>query len=70
MTGKIKTLTEKGYGFISMGKGEKDMFFHLRELNGVSFNELRVNDVVSFDVVQSDRGPHAVNVVLGSEESE
>jgi len=61
-TGKVKTLTDKGYGFIGMGQGQKDMFFHARELRGVSYEELAVGDEVSFDTEQGEKGAYAVNV--------
>jgi len=62
MTGTIKTLTEKGFGFISREGEEKDLFFHSTELKGVTFDELKVGDVVSFDVVDGEKGPAATNV--------
>lgn len=62
MTGKIKTLTEKGFGFITPDGGDKDVFFHSSALSGVEYNDLQVGDTVSFDVEQSDKGPRAVNV--------
>ena len=65
MTGKIKTLKEKGFGFITIdgaGPGEKDLFFHSNALVGVSFNELHEGDAVSFDTEESPKGLNAVNV--------
>ena len=63
MEGTIKTLLgEKGYGFISREGEEKDLFFHSKELNGVSFDELKVGDKVTFEVVQGEKGPAATNV--------
>ena len=62
MTGTIKTLTEKGYGFISREGETKDLFFHSKDLNGVTFDELRVGDTLSFDVTQGEKGPAATNV--------
>ena len=62
MTGTIKTLTEKGFGFISREGEEKDLFFHSNELKGVEFNELKVGDKVTFDVVEGEKGPAATNV--------
>ena len=62
MTGTIKRLTEKGFGFIAREGEAKDLFFHSKELNGVTFDELRVGDTVSFEVVQGEKGPSAVNV--------
>lgn len=62
MTGTIKTLTEKNFGFISREGEAKDLFFHANDLNGVAFSELKVGDVVSFDVVDGEKGPSAKNV--------
>lgn len=62
MTGTIKTLTDKGFGFISREGETKDLFFHSKELNGVMFNELKVGDMVSFEVVDGPKGPAATNV--------
>ncbi len=62
MTGTIKTLTDRGFGFIAREGEAKDLFFHSKELNGVTFDELKVGDVVTFEVVQGDKGPSATNV--------
>jgi len=62
MTGTIKNLTEKGFGFITREGEEKDLFFHSNDLNGVSFNELKVGDAVTFDVEEGQKGPAAKNV--------
>ena len=62
MTGKIKRLTDKGFGFIAQDGQEKDLFFHSNSLVGVQFNDLREGDMLSFDVENSPKGPNAVNV--------
>ena len=62
MTGTIKTLTEKGFGFIAREGEVKDLFFHSNDLNGVSFNDLKVGDAVTFDVEEGQKGPAAKNV--------
>ena len=62
MTGTIKTLTDKGFGFIAREGEAKDLFFHSKELVGVTFDELKVGDVVSFEVIQSEKGPAATQV--------
>ncbi len=62
MTGTIKTLTDKGFGFISREGETKDLFFHSKELNGLRFDELKVGDMVSFEVVDGPKGPAATNV--------
>ncbi len=62
MDGTIKTLTERGFGFISREGESKDLFFHSKELQGVTFEELKVGDAVSFDIVDGPKGPAATNV--------
>ena len=62
MNGTIKTLTGKGFGFIAREGETKDLFFHSKELKGVTFDELRVGDAVAFEVVDGEKGPAAVNV--------
>jgi len=62
MEGTIKTLTEKGFGFIAVEGEAKDLFFHGNELKGVTFAELKVGDKVTFEKADSPKGPNAVNV--------
>ncbi|MDD3399737.1 MAG: cold shock domain-containing protein [Candidatus Paceibacterota bacterium] len=62
MEGTIKTLTDKGFGFIAVDGEDKDLFFHRNELQGVSFEELKVGDKVSFEKGDSPKGPNALNV--------
>ena len=62
MKGTIKTLTEKGFGFIAREGEVKDLFFHSKELVGVTYDELRTGDQVSFEVVQTEKGPAATKV--------
>lgn len=63
MTGTIKTLKENGFGFISSEElGGKDLFFHGNSLVGVSFNELKEGETVTFETEDGPKGPSAVNV--------
>ena len=62
MKGSIKKLTDKGFGFITREGEAKDLFFHSNSLVGVTFEELREGDAVSFDVEETAKGPSAVNV--------
>ncbi len=62
MEGTIKTLTDKGFGFISIEGEEKDLFFNSNELRGVRYDELKEGDKVSFEKADSPKGPNAVNV--------
>lgn len=61
--GSIKRLTDKGFGFIDTGR-EKDLFFHSSSLQGVSFDELREGQKVSFTEGRGQKGPCAENVKL------
>lgn len=62
MTGTIKTLTDRGFGFIAREGEAKDLFFHSKDLNGVTFEELKQGDTVNFDVVEGEKGLAAQNV--------
>ena len=61
-TGTIARLTDKGFGFIKREGQERDLFFHSNELVGVTFDELREGDQVSFEVADSPKGPNAIKV--------
>jgi CspA family cold shock protein len=61
-TGTIKTLTNKGFGFIAAPDG-KEYFFHQSAV-GVPFDSLREGQAVTFDVGQGPKGPRAENVNL------
>ena len=61
--GTIKRLTDKGFGFIDTGT-DKDMFFHNSNVEGVSFDELREGQRVSYTEGQGPKGPRAENVTL------
>ncbi len=61
-TGVIAKKMEKGFGFITVPGQEKDTFFHSRALVGVTFDEIKEGDNVSFDEEQTDRGVSAINV--------
>lgn len=62
MQGTIKTLKENGFGFIARDGETKDLFFHSNDLKDVAFNDLKVGDVVSFEVVDGPKGPSAKDV--------
>ena len=62
MNGTIKTKTDRGFGFITREGETKDLFFHSKDLSGVTFDELQVGDVVTFEVVDGPKGPSAKNV--------
>lgn len=59
--GIIKRLTDRGFGFIDVGSG-KDLFFHAKNLQGVSFEELHEGQKVSYTEGRGQKGPCAENV--------
>ncbi len=62
--GKIKRITDKGFGFIESKDSDKDMFFHSSSVDGVHFNDLREGQEVTYTVGQGPKGPRAENVQL------
>jgi len=60
-TGKIKRLTDKGFGFIAAPDGT-EYFFHQSACTGTRFDDLREGQSVSFTVGQGPKGPRAENV--------
>jgi CspA family cold shock protein len=62
--GTIKTLMDRGYGFIK-GEQEGDRFFHRNDVEGVEFNSLREGQEVEFEQGQGRDGrPQALKVRL------
>ncbi|MFG0262691.1 MAG: cold-shock protein [Novipirellula sp. JB048] len=64
--GKIKRVTDKGFGFIETDSGS-DMFFHSSALEGVNYDDLREGQLVSYNVGSGPKGPRAENVQLVEE---
>ena len=62
MNGVVKAKMDRGFGFISREGEEKDLFFHSKDLVGVTFDEIQVGDQVTFEIVNGDKGPSAKNV--------
>ena len=67
--GQIKTLTDRGFGFIS-GEGA-DIFFHMSTLeSGSQFDMLREGQPVEYESEPGDRGPRATMVRIVPEAPE
>jgi len=62
MNGVIKTLTDKGFGFITPDGESKDLFFHSSALVDITYDELEIGDKVSFETEESPKGLRAANV--------
>lgn len=54
----------KGFGFITNDEGGEDVFVHFTGINSDGFKSLEEGAKVSFDVVDGNRGPQAVNVTV------
>ncbi len=62
--GKVKWFNDqKGYGFITPEDGSPDVFVHHTAIQGEGFRSLSENQLVEFDILQSEKGPKAANVV-------
>lgn len=62
MTGTIKKILDKGFGFITPEGKNDDIFFHSKELQGITFADLREGDTVEFETREGDKGLSAVKV--------
>ena len=60
-TGKIKRLTDRGFGFIEASDGT-EVFFHRSECQSVEFSSLKDGQEVTFDRETTEKGPRARNV--------
>ena len=61
MSGTIKRITDKGFGFIAAADGV-EYFFHQSACARTPFDELREGQAVSFTLGQGPKGPRAENV--------
>ena len=62
-SGTIKTLTDRGFGFIA-GEDGVDVFFHRSAVTGTEFDGLRTGDRVTYAAGADPRGkgPRATDV--------
>ncbi|KAB1439594.1 cold-shock protein [Candidatus Galacturonibacter soehngenii] len=54
----------KGFGFITNDNGGEDVFVHFTGIVSEGFKSLEEGAKVSFDIVDGNRGPQAVNVTV------
>ncbi|CAJ1001595.1 MULTISPECIES: cold-shock protein [Bacillales] len=67
--GKVKWFSkEKGYGFIER-EGGPDVFVHYSAIAGTGYRNLEEGELVTFDIVNGQRGLQAANVVRKNSQS-
>ncbi len=67
MTSKVKWFNDaKGYGFIENNELE-DVFVHYSQIKKDGYKSLATGDMVQFDLITTDKGYQAQNVLLLSD---
>lgn len=68
MIKKVKWFNDaKGYGFLDNGESE-DIFVHYSAIEREGFKTLAQNQLVEFDLVETNKGYQAINVKLTEEQ--
>jgi len=61
-SGKVKWFdNRRGFGFIAQEQGQ-DVFVHHTCINGNGYKTLQEGELVHYELVQSEKGPKALNV--------
>ncbi|MFT4058661.1 MAG: cold-shock protein [Legionella sp.] len=69
--GEVKWFNNaKGWGFIIPAQGGDDIFVHFSSIHGTGYKTLVPGQLVTYDVGQSEKGLHAANVVVTTENTE
>ena len=59
--GKIKKLvSDRGFGFVESERN--DLFFHLSDVTGGSFDDLHEGQMLEYEIGEGPKGPRATNV--------
>ena len=62
LTGKVKFFSnQKGWGFIARKDGQ-DVFVHYTSIRMEGYRSLQEGDLVTYELLETNRGPQAVNV--------
>lgn len=63
MTGVVKFFdNRKGFGFLT-GEDGNEVYVHFSDIQQEGFKSLKDGESVTYDVEDSEKGPHAVRVV-------
>ena len=54
----------KGYGFITPDTGESEVFVHYSEVVVAGYKELKINQRISYVLMEGEKGLFATNVEL------
>lgn len=66
VSGRIKKIIpDRGFGFVR-GDDGNEVFFHRTEVTTTDFDALEEGEAVTFDVVDSPKGPRARNLQKAS----
>ncbi len=62
LSGSVKWFNNsKGYGFVGHDNGP-DVFCHYTSIEHTGYKSLKEGDLVSFEIVQGDKGPQTAKV--------
>jgi len=58
----VKLVSGRGFGFIKPDDGAKEIFFHAKSLEDITYEELKEGDVVTYEVEDGPKGTAAAHV--------